>query len=53
MPKELAENFVNIDDPKREELNIFLKEERIKIEKLMNGEIDGKAKIVLSGPTNS
>ncbi|CAH1429309.1 unnamed protein product [Lactuca virosa] len=34
-------------------LNAFLKEQRIKILKLLNGEIKGKAKIVLSGHSNS
>ncbi|KAK4438535.1 hypothetical protein Salat_0187900 [Sesamum alatum] len=40
-------------DLKGEELNSFLKEQRAKIEKLLSGEINGKAKIVLSGPSNS
>ncbi|KAL0417205.1 UNVERIFIED_CONTAM: hypothetical protein Slati_3552400 [Sesamum latifolium] len=40
-------------DLKGEELNMFLKEQRAKIEKLLSGEIYGKAKIVLSGPSNS
>lgn len=35
------------------DLNAFLKEQRIKILKLLNGEIKGKAKIVLSGHSNS
>ncbi|KAL4566630.1 hypothetical protein LXL04_030750 [Taraxacum kok-saghyz] len=35
------------------DLNGFLKEQRIKILKLLNGEIKGKAKIVLSGHSNS
>ncbi|XP_052182084.1 uncharacterized protein LOC127794860 isoform X2 [Diospyros lotus] len=35
------------------DLNGFLKEQRDNIEKILNGEIDGKAKIVLSGPSNS
>lgn len=34
-------------------LNGFLKEQRIKLEKVLNGEIEAKAKIVLSGPSNS
>lgn len=38
---------------KDQDLNSFLKEQRVKIEMLMNGEINGKAKIVLSGPSNS
>ncbi|XP_020548082.1 uncharacterized protein LOC110011696 [Sesamum indicum] len=40
-------------DSMGEELNMFLKEQRAKIEKLLSGEIYGKAKIVLSGPSNS
>ncbi|PIN26362.1 hypothetical protein CDL12_00874 [Handroanthus impetiginosus] len=40
-------------DFKGQDLNGFLKEQRIKIEKLLSGEINGKAKIVLSGPSNS
>ncbi|KAL8111562.1 hypothetical protein AgCh_019321 [Apium graveolens] len=35
------------------DLNGFLKEQRVKIKKLISGEIDGTAKIVLSGPSNS
>ncbi|XP_057804255.1 uncharacterized protein LOC131019683 [Salvia miltiorrhiza] len=38
---------------KDQDFNSFLKEQRLKIEMLMNGEIKGKAKIVLSGPSNS
>ncbi|XP_015579254.2 uncharacterized protein LOC8278273 [Ricinus communis] len=34
-------------------LNGFLKEQRTKIEKILNGEIGSKAKVILSGPTNS
>lgn len=34
-------------------INEFLKEQRIKIEKILNREVDTKAKIVLSGPSNS
>ncbi|KAK6148301.1 hypothetical protein DH2020_019213 [Rehmannia glutinosa] len=34
-------------------LNGFLREQRVKIGKLLSGEIDGRAKIVLSGPSNS
>ncbi|KAH6770580.1 hypothetical protein C2S52_015383 [Perilla frutescens var. hirtella] len=36
-----------------QDFNSFLKEQRVKIEMLMNGEINGRAKIVLSGPSNS
>ncbi|KAL2465397.1 Uncharacterized protein Adt_41248 [Abeliophyllum distichum] len=39
-------------DLKSQELNKFLKEQRIKIEKILSGGINGKAKIVLSGPSN-
>lgn len=35
------------------DLNGFLKEQRSKILKLLKGEISGKAKIVLSGHSNS
>ncbi|KAL1829103.1 hypothetical protein ACET3Z_007515 [Daucus carota] len=35
------------------DINGFLKEQRVKIKKLISGEIDGTAKIVLSGPSNS
>ncbi|KAK2997825.1 hypothetical protein RJ639_025552 [Escallonia herrerae] len=35
------------------DLNGFLKEQKVKIEKILSGEIDGKAKIVLSGSSNS
>ncbi|KAL2515607.1 uncharacterized protein Fot_29578 [Forsythia ovata] len=38
---------------KAQELNVFLKEQRIKIGKILSGEIRRKAKIVLSGPSNS
>ncbi|KAF2282859.1 hypothetical protein GH714_043343 [Hevea brasiliensis] len=34
-------------------LNGFLKDQRIKIEKILNGESDSKAKVILSGPSNS
>ncbi|KAK9278075.1 hypothetical protein L1049_027633 [Liquidambar formosana] len=35
------------------DLNGFLKEQKVKIGKILKGEVNGKAKIVLSGPTNS
>ncbi|XP_020537460.1 uncharacterized protein LOC105640295 [Jatropha curcas] len=51
---------VNVNGWQKEEegekgvsLNGFLKEQRIKIEKILNGEIDSKAKVILSGPSNS
>ncbi|WCJ36150.1 hypothetical protein M5689_017366 [Euphorbia peplus] len=34
-------------------LNRFLKEQRMKIEKILSGEIHSKAKVILSGPSNS
>lgn len=34
-------------------LNGFLKEEKTKIEKILNRELNSKAKIILSGPSNS
>lgn len=34
-------------------LNGFLKEQRNKIKKISNGELDAEVKIILSGPTNS
>ncbi|KAL9155584.1 hypothetical protein ABFS82_09G013400 [Erythranthe guttata] len=37
----------------RDLINGFLKQQRVKIEKLLSGEINGRAKIVLSGPSNS
>ncbi|CAI9753974.1 unnamed protein product [Fraxinus pennsylvanica] len=40
-------------DLKVQDLNVFLKEQRIKIGKILSGEIRRKAKIVLSGPSNS
>ncbi|KAD4385683.1 hypothetical protein R6Q59_010306 [Mikania micrantha] len=40
-------------EPGQVDLNRFLKDQRIKIQKLMTGEIKGKAKIVLSGHSNS
>ncbi|KAK6148290.1 hypothetical protein DH2020_019202 [Rehmannia glutinosa] len=36
-----------------QDLNGFLREQRVKIGKLLSGEINGRAKIVLSGPSNS
>lgn len=43
---------VNDGDGGRD-LNGFLREQRIKIGKILNGEVSAKAKIVLSGPSNS
>ena len=34
-------------------LNGFLKHKRIKVQKLLNGKLNAKAQIVLSGPSNS
>ncbi|KAK1407204.1 hypothetical protein QVD17_38818 [Tagetes erecta] len=44
---------LNDDELGQVDLNRFLKEQRIKIQKLMKGEIKAKAKIVLSGHSNS
>ncbi|KAF2293260.1 hypothetical protein GH714_040629 [Hevea brasiliensis] len=44
----------NEEEGEREvSLNGFLKNQRIEIEKILNGEIDSKAKVILSGPSNS
>ncbi|KAG5618058.1 hypothetical protein H5410_017882 [Solanum commersonii] len=56
--KVLRKNNVNGDEAKEEdlksqELNRFLKEQRDKIDNVFSGQIKGKAKIVLSGPSNS
>ncbi|XP_019068575.2 uncharacterized protein [Solanum lycopersicum] len=44
---------VKEEDLKSQELNRFLKEQRDKIDNVFSGQIKGKAKIVLSGPSNS
>ncbi|KAK4350585.1 hypothetical protein RND71_029898 [Anisodus tanguticus] len=44
---------VKEDGSKSEELNRFLKEQRDNINNIFSGQIKGKAKIVLSGPSNS
>ncbi|XP_016499604.1 uncharacterized protein LOC107818171 isoform X2 [Nicotiana tabacum] len=58
--KVLRKNINNVDrdevkeeDLKSQELNRFLKDQRDKINSIFNGELKGKAKIVLSGPSNS
>ncbi|CAN4085960.1 unnamed protein product [Withania somnifera] len=56
--KVLQKNNVDTDEVKEEdlksqELNRFLKEQRDKINKMFSRQIKGKAKIVLSGPSNS
>ncbi|KAK4362530.1 hypothetical protein RND71_017771 [Anisodus tanguticus] len=56
--KVLRKNNVDRDEVKEEdlksqELNMFLKDERDKINNIFNGQLKGKAKIVLSGPSNS
>ncbi|XAR50249.1 Inorganic diphosphatase [Bertholletia excelsa] len=43
----------NPEVEENQDLNEYLREQRIKIEKILNREINGKAKIVLSGPSNS
>ncbi|CAK9137535.1 unnamed protein product [Ilex paraguariensis] len=48
----LGERFREEDTSGRD-LNGFLKEQRIKFGKILSGEINEKAKIVLSGPSNS
>lgn len=35
------------------DLNRFLKEQRTKVEKVLDGQVNAKAKIVLSDPSNS
>ncbi|KAL5724918.1 hypothetical protein ACHQM5_008122 [Ranunculus cassubicifolius] len=49
--KEVSDSSENGDGLK--DLNAFLKEQRLKIKRISNGEINSKAKIVLSGSTNS
>lgn len=44
------EEEYSVDDAS---LNGFLKQKRIKVKKLLNGELNAKAQIVLSGPSNS
>lgn len=44
------EEEYSVDDAS---LNGFLKQQRIKVRKLLNGELNAKAQIVLSGPSNS
>ncbi|XP_019227028.1 PREDICTED: uncharacterized protein LOC109208375 [Nicotiana attenuata] len=58
--KVLGKNINNVDrdevkeeDLKSHELNRFLKDQRDKINSIFNGVSKGKAKIVLSGPSNS
>ncbi|KAL3512708.1 hypothetical protein ACH5RR_025425 [Cinchona calisaya] len=48
----LIEHF-RTEESRNQEFNGFLKEQRANMEKIMNGEVNRKAKIVLSGPTNS
>lgn len=44
------EEEYSVDDAS---LNGFLKQQRIKVKKLLNGELNAKAQIVLCGPSNS
>lgn len=44
------EEEYSVDDAS---LNGFLKQQRIKVKKLLNGELNAKAQIVLSGPSKS
>lgn len=53
MKKEVLKDQEPNNLSKDRDFNSFLKEQRVKIEMLMNGEINGRAKIVLSGPSNS
>ncbi|XWS37193.1 hypothetical protein CRYUN_Cryun19dG0022000 [Craigia yunnanensis] len=53
-PRSNANGWSKEEDGTREiSLNEFLKEQRTKIEMILNGEVESKAKIVLSGPSNS
>ena len=53
-PRSNANGWSKEEDGTREiSLNEFLKEQRIKIEMILNGEVESKAKIVLFGPSNS
>ncbi|KAK8686279.1 hypothetical protein V6N13_125306 [Hibiscus sabdariffa] len=53
-PRSHANGWSKEDDGSREiSLNGFLKEQRAKFEMILNGEVESKAKIVLSGPSNS
>ncbi|XP_047341993.1 uncharacterized protein LOC124945580 [Impatiens glandulifera] len=52
-PEQIDESAADVGEGNNEELNRFLKEQRMKIDKILNGETNGKAKIVLSGPSNS
>ncbi|XP_038685583.1 uncharacterized protein LOC119985368 [Tripterygium wilfordii] len=42
-----------MEEPEEASLNGFLKEQRTKMEKILYGQIDCKAKVILSGPSNS
>ncbi|KAL4363884.1 hypothetical protein GQ457_04G015440 [Hibiscus cannabinus] len=53
-PRSNANGWSKEDDGSREiSLNGFLKDQRAKFEMILNGEVESKAKIVLSGPSNS
>ncbi|XVF11670.1 hypothetical protein REPUB_Repub08aG0047200 [Reevesia pubescens] len=53
-PRSNANGWSKEEDGTREvSLNEFLKEQRRKIDMILNGELESKAKIVLSGPSNS
>ncbi|XP_007037768.2 PREDICTED: uncharacterized protein LOC18604974 [Theobroma cacao] len=53
-PRSNSNGWSKEEDGTREVgLNEFLKEQRTKIEMILNGEVDFRAKIVLSGPSNS
>lgn len=54
LPKSIDADVIFEDgETKDQDLNRFLEEQRVKIGKILSGEVDGKAKIVLSGPSNS
>ncbi|XVF49804.1 hypothetical protein PTKIN_Ptkin04bG0045200 [Pterospermum kingtungense] len=53
-PRSNANGWSKEEDGTREiSLNEFLKEQRTKLDMILNGEVETKAKIVLSGPSNS
>ncbi|XWS60354.1 hypothetical protein CRYUN_Cryun07bG0028600 [Craigia yunnanensis] len=53
-PRSNENGWSKEEDGTREiSLNEFLKEQKTKIDMILNGEIESKAKIVLSGPSNS
>lgn len=53
LPKSNGDLQFQVEDKPIQDLNGYLKEQRTKIFKIMSGEMNSKAKIVLSGPSNS